>query len=134
MTLALVALASTVLLLALSRTRILARAAEAPALTLAAGGVLAFLYRGANAAFGAPGLPADIVAAAAETGLAALVFVSAAQIRVSRLAVQCPASFRLTLGGAPHFLVLCSLCAFVLLPQMSLASAMLRGGALWLNG
>lgn len=130
MTLALCALASLILAVALSRTHLLARAADAPALTLAAGGALALLHR----VSGAPSLPAEWTASAAEAGLAALVFVSAAQVRVSRLAVQCPASFRLTLGGAPLFLVVCSLCAFILLPQLSLPSAVLLGGALMLTG
>lgn len=130
MTLALTALVALAGLWALSRTRLLARASEAPAMTLAVGAALALVHRGLNT----PAIPADIVAAAAEAGLAALVFISAAQLRVSRLARLCPASFRLTVGGAPLFLILCSLCAFVLLPQLSIPSAMLLGGALMLNG
>jgi NhaP-type Na+/H+ or K+/H+ antiporter len=77
---------------------------------------------------------ANLVSAAASAGLAALGFASAAQLRVSRLARQCPSSFRLTFGGAPLYLFACSLSAFIMLPQLSIASAMLVGGALMLNG
>jgi NhaP-type Na+/H+ or K+/H+ antiporter len=135
MTLALTAIAAIAGFWALSagplaRFRLFQRAAAAPAAVLGAGALVAVL----NRLVGAPALPADLLGAAGETGLAALVFVSAAQLRVSRLASQCPASFRLTLGGAPLFLFVCSLCAFVLLPQLSPPSAMLLGAALMLNG
>ncbi|MGE0409300.1 MAG: cation:proton antiporter [Amphiplicatus sp.] len=129
MTLALTAIAVLIGLWALSTARI-PPIAEAPALLLSLGAAGAFLYR----ALGAPTPPTEFLAGAAEAGLGALVFVSAAQIRVSRFARVCPASFRLTLGGAPLFLVICSLGAFVLLPQLSMPSAMLLGGALMLNG
>ena len=130
MTFALSAIAALAGLWALSKVAGLRRAAEAPALLLAAGAGLAMIARAA----GAPALPADWIAGAAEACLGALVFISAAQFRVSRFAKRCPASFRLTLGGAPLFLAACSLGAFVLLPQLSMASALLLGGALLLNG
>jgi NhaP-type Na+/H+ or K+/H+ antiporter len=81
-----------------------------------------------------PAPPADWIASAAKAGLAMLGFASAAQLRVSRLAKRCPSSFRLTCGGAPLYLVACSLAAFIMLPQLSIASAALVGGALMLNG
>lgn len=130
MTLALSAILAAAGLWALSKMRLLRSAAGAPALLLVLGAGASFLVRAA----GAPTLPDDWIAAAAEAGLAALVFASAAQIRVTRFARSCPASFRLTVGGAPLFLIVCSLCAFILLPQLSLASALLLGGALMLNG
>lgn len=130
MTLALTAIVSILGFWMLSRLRIARAAAGMPALLLVAGGAASLFLQ----AFGAQPLPTDLIAAAAETGLAALVFVSAAQLRVSKFARRCPASFRLTLGGAPLFLIVCSLCAFILLPQLSLPSALLLGGALMLNG
>ncbi|MEE2692868.1 MAG: cation:proton antiporter [Pseudomonadota bacterium] len=130
MTLALAALFALGLFRILARTRIPGAASEAPALVIIAGICASFVYRG----LGAPALPTDWIASTAEAGLAALVFASAAQIQVSRFARHCPASFRLTAGGAPLFLIICALCAFVLLPQLSAPSALLLGAILMLNG
>jgi len=114
----------------LSRAKAADRASAAPALVLAAGAGLSLVWR----AGGAPFLPSDWVAAGADTLLAALAFVAAAQFRISKLAASCPASMRLTLGGAPLFLIVCSLAAFMLAPQLTFSSALLLGGALMLNG
>ncbi|MEM9495535.1 MAG: cation:proton antiporter [Pseudomonadota bacterium] len=114
----------------LTRSGVAERAGRAPALLLVAGASLSFAYR----ASGAPFLNADWVAAGADALLAAIAFAAAAQFRVSRLAVHCPASFRLTLGGAPLFLIVCSLLAFMLAPPLAISSAFLLGGALMLNG
>jgi NhaP-type Na+/H+ or K+/H+ antiporter len=114
----------------LSRAKAFDAASRAPALMLAIGAGLSLLYRAA----GAPFLPPDWIAAGADTLLAALAFAAAAQFRVSRLSTVCPASFRLTLGGAPLFLVVCGLAAFILVPQLTLGAAMLVSGALVLNG
>lgn len=130
MTLALTAIVAFAALWGLSKFGVTRRAAEAPALLLVSGAAASLVWRAA----GAPSMPMSWIAAAGEAGLAALVFVSAAQIRVSRFARRCPASFRLTLGGAPLFLLVSGLCAFILLPQLSLPSALLIGGALMLNG
>ncbi len=105
-------------------------AARAPALMMAAGAILSLLYR----ASGAPFLPSEWMAAGADALLAALAFVAAAQFRVTRLAKACPASFRLTIGGAPLFLIVCGLAAFILVPQLTLGAAFLVAGALTLNG
>lgn len=105
-------------------------AAAAPALTIAAGAGVAVIF----GIFHLPEPPADWIAFAAKAGLAMLGFASAAQLRVSRLARQCPSSFRLTCGGAPLYFFACSLAAFIMLPQLSIPSAMLVGGALMLNG
>lgn len=114
----------------IASTRFARRAAAAPALTIVAGGALALVF----GLFKIPAPPADFIAFSAKAGLAILGFASAAQLRVSRLARQCPSSFRLTCGGAPLYLIACSLAAFIMLPQLSIASAMLVGGALMLNG
>ncbi len=114
----------------LASTRIARRAAAAPALTIAAGAALAVFV----GLFKLPLPPADAIAFAAKAGLAILGFASAAQLRVSRLARHCPSSFRLTCGGAPLYFFACSLAAFIMLPQLSIPSAMLVGGALMLNG
>lgn len=114
----------------LASTRFARRAAMAPGLTIAAGAGLALLF----GLLKAPQPPADLIAFAAQAGLAILGFASAAQLRVSRLARRCPSSFRLTCGGAPLYLFACSLAAFIMLPQLSIPSAMLVGGALMLNG
>jgi len=111
-----------VTILILATTKLGRNAASAPALLLTSGAAISLLYR------------AVLVAGVAEAGLAALAFVSATQFRVSRLAGQCPTAFRLTIGGAPMFLFACGLAAFILLPQLNLASALLLGGALMLNG
>lgn len=112
------------------RSSLLAKAARAPALSIAVGAGASILYRGS----GAPFMPGDWVAAGADAALAALAFAAAAQFRITRLASVCPASFRLTIGGAPLFLLLCGLAAFTLTPQLPLASAFLLAGALVLNG
>ncbi|HNS85892.1 MAG TPA: cation:proton antiporter [Parvularculaceae bacterium] len=114
----------------ISSTRIARRAAAAPALMIAIGALFAILFGLARL----PQPPADWIAFAAKAGLAVLGFASAAQLRVSRLARQCPSSFRLTCGGAPLYFFACSLAAFIMLPQLSIPSAMLVGAALMLNG
>jgi NhaP-type Na+/H+ or K+/H+ antiporter len=114
----------------LASTRLARRAAAAPALIIAAGAVVACAF----SLLKLPQPPADWVALSAKAGLAILGFSSAAQLRVSRLARHCPSSFRLTCGGAPLYFFACSLAAFVMLPQLSVPSAMLVGGALMLNG
>ena len=116
--------------LILATTQIGRRAASAPALLMLAGGAASLLYRGA----GLPNVSAVNAAIAAEAGLAALAFISAAQFRTSRLIHQCPTAARLTLGGAPIFLIICSLSAYILLPQLNPAAALLLGATLMLNG
>jgi len=118
------------ILMSLDRAKVLERIARAPALLMVVGMAAAMVYRGV----GAPVAPAEWVAAGADVMLAALGFAAAAQFRVSRLATACPASFRLTIGGAPLFLVICGLAAFVLAPNLTLGSAFLLAGALTLNG
>lgn len=130
MTLALTAIVAIAGFWLLSRVKAVRAAAGMPAMLLVAGGAASILLQGV----GVQPLPTEIIAAAAEAGLAALVFVSAAQLRISRFARRCPASFRLTVGGAPLFLIVCTLTAFVLLPQLSVPSALLLGAALMLNG
>lgn len=118
------------ILVSLDRAKILEKAARAPALLMIAGMGVALLYRST----GGPAAPAEFVAAGADALLAALGFAAAAQFRVSRLATICPASFRLTIGGAPLFLIVCGLAAFILAPNLTLGSAFLLAGALTLNG
>jgi NhaP-type Na+/H+ or K+/H+ antiporter len=130
MALALTACVAALLLFMVSRINLLRAAAAAPALLVAVGAAFSI----AGGTIKAPALPVDLIARLGEAGLAALVFVSAAQLRISRFARACPSSFRLTLGGGPIFLVLSSLSAFILLPQLSLHAALLVGGALMLNG
>ena len=114
----------------LSKAKAFEAAARAPVLMLAAGAFCSFTYR----ATGAPFVPSEWAAAGADALLAALAFVAAAQFRVSKLATVCPASFRLTIGGAPLFLLVCGLAAFILVPHLTLAAAFLLAGALTLNG
>jgi NhaP-type Na+/H+ or K+/H+ antiporter len=114
----------------LSKAKVLEAMARAPAMMLAAGAGVSILYRIA----GGPFAPSEWAATGADALLAALVFVAAAQFRLSRLASACPASFRLTLGGAPLFLVVCGLAAFILVPHLTLGAAFLVAGALTLNG
>lgn len=106
------------------------RAAQSPALMLIAGAGLSFAFRAA----GAPHAPSEWVAAGADALLAALAFAAATQFRISRLASVCPASFRLTIGGAPLFLGVCALAAFILSPQLNFTAALLVAAALTLNG
>ena len=114
----------------LSRAKAFDAATRAPALLLAIGAAASLIYRMA----GGPFAPSEWVAAGADVLLAALAFAAATQFRVSRLANVCPASFRLTIGGAPLFLIFCGLAAFILVPQLTLGAAMLLSGALVLNG
>ena len=119
-----------VLLVSLNRTKFLELMARAPALCLCLGAGLSLAYRGT----GAPGVPSEWVAAGADVMLACLAFVAAAQFRVTRLAKACPASFWLTIGGAPVFLLLCGVAAFALTPSLSLSAAFLLAAALTING
>lgn len=119
-----------VILWILTAVKITRAVAHAPALIIIVGLGASLVYR----ATGAPFMPSEWVASAADAGLATLAFAAAAQLRISRLAHHCPASFRLTMGGAPLFLIICSLGAFILVPQLSLPSALLIGAALMLNG
>lgn len=105
-------------------------AARAPALMLALGAAGSLAWRFG----GGPFAPSEWTAAGADALLAALAFAAAAQFRLTRLSSVCPASFRLTLGGAPLFLIVCGLAAFILAPQLSLSAAFLLAGALTLNG
>ncbi|VAV90130.1 hypothetical protein MNBD_ALPHA05-443, partial [hydrothermal vent metagenome] len=114
----------------LSKAKALEAMARAPAMMLAAGAGVSIVYRIA----GGPFAPSEWAATGADVLLAALVFVAAAQFRLSRLASACPASFRLTIGGAPLFLVVCGLAAFILVPHLTLGAAFLVAGALTLNG
>ncbi|MFC2952079.1 cation:proton antiporter [Marinicaulis aureus] len=104
--------------------------ARAPALLLAVGAAGSLLWRFS----GGPFAPSEWTAAGADALLAALAFAAAAQFRITRLASVCPASFRLTIGGAPLFLIVCGLAAFILAPQLSFSAAFLLAGALTLNG
>lgn len=104
--------------------------ARMPALLIAAGAGASLLYR----FVGGPYAPSEWVAAGADVLLAALAFAAACQFRLTRLASVCPASFRLTIGGAPLFLIVCGLAAFILAPQLTLSAAMLLAAALTLNG
>lgn len=113
-----------------SATRPWRMAARAPALLLCVGALIALVARGLHL----PTPPAAWLSAAAEGGLAVLGFTAAAQLRISRLRFYCPSSFRLAVGGAPMFLIAASLTSFVMLPQLSLASSLLVGAALMLNG
>ncbi len=112
------------------RSRALDWAACAPALLIALGALASLIWRAA----GLPFAPSEWTAAGADILLAALAFVAAAQFRITRLASVCPASFRLALGGAPLFLIVCGLAAFILVPQLSFSAAFLVAGALTLNG
>lgn len=114
----------------LLRTRAAGIVAGAPALLITVGCALSLAWRFS----GAPFAPADVTAGYADALLAVLAFSAAAQFRITRLASVCPASFRLTIGGAPVFLVVCGLAAFILAPQLSLTAAFLLAGALTLNG
>jgi NhaP-type Na+/H+ or K+/H+ antiporter len=105
-------------------------AARAPALLIAIGAGASLIWR----ASGAPFAPSEWTAAGADIMLAALAFAAATQFRITKLASVCPASFRLTLGGAPLYLVICGLAAFILAPQLSFSAAFLLAGALTLNG
>ena len=117
-------------LIVFAMSRLGRKAASAPMLLMACGGAISLFYRSASLPF----VSVEFVSDAAHVLLGALVFVSAAQFRVSRLATQCPASFRLAIGGAPLFLIACGVSAYVLLPDLSLVSAFALAGALMLNG
>ena len=118
-------------LMILHKTKIVDRAAGAPGAMILIGAGAALFY---GAAFSVPFLPPEWAAAGAEALLAALAFAAATQFRISRLAAVCPAAFKLTIGGAPLFLVSCTLAAYILAPQLNLAAALLVAAALSLNG
>jgi len=117
-------------LVILSRMKVLMLAAKAPVAMLVLGAAISLIYRSLEG----PSAPSLWVAAGADALLGALAFVAAAQFRITRLARACPASFRLTLGGAPLFLLICGLGAFLLEPNLSLGAAFLIAGVLALNG
>jgi NhaP-type Na+/H+ or K+/H+ antiporter len=122
-------IAALIAIPAFAGSRLAARAAAAPGLAIAAGAGIALLLGLFKAS-----IPVEIVAAVAKAALAALAFASAAQLRVSRLARRCPSSFRLTFGGAPIYLLACSLAAFIMIPSLSGPTAALVGATLMLNG
>lgn len=124
------AMALAISLWSLGKTKVLERASLAPVLMLAVGAALSLVYRASGAPFASP----EWAAAGADVLLAALTFVAAAQFRITRLAKACPASYRLTMGGAPLFLVVCGLGAFILAPTLTFGAAFLLAGALTLNG
>ena len=101
-----------------------------PALVLLLGAAISLAYR----LTGGPFVASEWIATAADAMLAAVAFAAAAQFRISELARSCPASFRLTLGGAPLFLVICGFAAFSFAPGLTLPAAFLVAGALTLNG
>ncbi len=103
---------------------------NAPLLVIATGVMLSLLFR----LIDMPVLPSEMVAMMGVAGLGFLSFAAGTQFRLSRLAKICPVSFRLCFGGGPLFLLACGLAAFILIPQLSLASAFLLGGVLMLNG
>jgi len=124
----------------LIKVKVVDKAARAP-------GLMILLGAGASLIYGAPVLDgvfggvlggrhvsSEWTAAGAEALLAALAFAAATQFRISRLAVVCPAAFRLTIGGAPLFFAVCALAAYILTPQLNLAAALLAAAALTLNG
>jgi NhaP-type Na+/H+ or K+/H+ antiporter len=123
-------LAALIAIPVIAESRLARRASAAPGLLIAGGAAAAAIV----SLLKIPAPPADALAFAAKAALAMLGFASAAQLRVSRLARQCPSAFRLTFGGAPIYFFACSLAAFIMLPQLSIPSAMLVGGALMLNG
>lgn len=130
MALAISAALCAALFLILHKAKIVDRAAHAPGAMILVGAGLALVYR----ITGAPFMPSEWAAAGADALLAALAFAAATQFRISRLAVVCPAAFRLTIGGAPLFLFLCGLAAYILAPELNLAAALLVAAALTLNG
>ena len=103
---------------------------RAPLLVIALGGIAAVLMRIAGVSV----ISADGFALAGQLGLGLIAFSAGTQFRVSRLAKDCPVSFRLGFGGAPLFLIISGLAAFILIPQVALAPAFLLGGILMLNG
>ncbi|WP_425407824.1 cation:proton antiporter [Hyphococcus sp.] len=112
------------------RGKFLDAAARSPGLLIAGGAAVSLIWR----ASAAPFAPSEWVAGGADIMLAALASAAAAQFRITKLASVCPASFRLTIGGAPLFLIVCGLSAFILAPQLSFSAAFLLAGALTLNG
>ena len=121
--------------LILHKAKFVDQAARAPGLMILGGAGAALFYRVAfHDTLGAPFLPSEWAAAGADVLLAALAFAAATQFRISRLAAVCPAAFRLTIGGAPLFLGVCALAAFILVPELNLAAAFLVAAALTLNG
>ncbi len=103
---------------------------HAPLLVIVLGVMLSLLYRVLNL----PIVWGDTIPVIATVCLSVLALVSGVQFRISQLARVCPVSFRLCFGGAPLFLIVCGLVAFILIPQISIAPAFLLGGILMLNG
>ena len=130
MTLIILATFWALALWSLNRVKAFSALSAMPALLLCGGMTIALLYR----AVGGPSAPSEWIAGSADILLACLAFSAAAQFRVTRLAKICPASFRLAIGGAPLFLIVCGLTAFIMAPQLDLAGAFLLAGALMLNG
>ena len=118
------------LLTVATRTGIMLKLSTRPALILCAGVAAGTAYQ----VLRLPELHFDLISDLAGAGLAALVFVAGLQFRVSRLGQQSKAALRLATIAAPLFMVTAAIAAFVMLPSMSIWSALLLGGALMLNG
>ncbi len=105
-------------------------AINAPLLVIFMGVVVSLLW----GALGVVDLSVDIISQFSLFALGLLAFAAGTQFRISRLAAVCPVAFRLSFGGAPMFLLVTGLMAFILMPQFSIAGAFLLAGVLMLNG
>ncbi|MEM9233421.1 MAG: cation:proton antiporter [Pseudomonadota bacterium] len=84
--------------------------------------------------FGLPELPETIIGAAAQTLLAALVFVAAMECRLSRLSRISADAFRLATGGTALMMFGFAATAFILVPGLGLFPPLMVGAALMLGG
>lgn len=113
-----------------TRAGITGKLSTRPAVILCGGVAVGWLYQ----LLRLPEVPMDPFSELAGAGLAAMVFVAGLQFRVSRLGQQSPAALRLATIAAPLFMVTAAIAAFIMLPSLSIWSALLLGGALMLNG
>ena len=117
-------------LIILSRYGITQSISRKPALILCVAAAAGCLYQ----MFRLPDSGHEIISDLSGAGLGALVFVGALQFRLSRLGRQCPAALCLAVIAAPLFMMSGAISAFIILPNLSIWSALLIGGALMLNG
>ncbi len=117
-------------LLALARLGILKSLIKRPAIIVCVSVTIGIAYRFA----GLPMSDPEYVSTLADAFLAMLVFAAALQFRLSTLHKHCVAALRLAIIAGPVFLVAASMSAFVLLPSLTIWSALIIGAALMLNG
>lgn len=119
-----------IVLTRLTRSGLMQRLSTRPAVILCVAVAAGCLYQ----LIRLPEIEHDMISRLAAGALAALAFIAGLQFRVSKLMRQSPAALRLATIAGPLFLIAAAVSAFIMMPSLSIWSALLIGGSLMLNG